>query len=97
MRKSLLISPILLIIATACVGQWRISPGIKISGTFGKDNGPTIGIEMTVLEPLSITQLATYPPSIVFDADYCVYVRFKIHIGAEELLLETGPTMTFDR
>ena len=63
-----------------------VSPGIKLSYTFGSRGGLTVGGEVSFLKPHSAGI-----PGIVMDADYCTVGRFRMHLGLELGPIEAGP------
>ena len=69
-------------------GQMIVSPGVKVSYTFGAQGGFTIGAEVSFLQPHSMGV-----GGIVTSADYCYCTaqRIRLHAGLELGFLEVGP------
>ena len=81
-------------------GELVISPGIKIGSSSGDEGGFTVGFEVSLTQGISNGEIYHYV-GIVFDYDYAVGGRHKIHIGAETGIpfagMEIGPTLVFGK
>jgi hypothetical protein len=77
--------------------QTVFSPGVRVTVVFGDTTDFSLGLEVSRIGKYT-TDAPTLPIPIVLDIDRTlISKRWKLHLGAEWLFLEAGPSVIFDK